>query len=192
MPHLPPVAAALAALLLSATASAQDAMRAGPALEPDARIRVTVASSLRPITGVVVAHRGDTLIVRTDADGRTMTVPLAQVIRLDVSCGATTNTRRGAVVGLGSGAIIGTVAGALSYRKPDCSGAPFCLDFGPVPEMLVGAALGSLAGALVGAVIGSARTEIWEPAEGVLDERTRLGIAPRPRGGVAFTMSRAF
>jgi hypothetical protein len=192
MPHLPPVAAALAVLLLSATASAQDTTRAGPALEPDTRIRMTVASSLRPVTGVVVAHRGDTLIVRTDADGRTMTVPLAQVIRLDVSRGATTNTRRGAVVGLGSGALVGLVLGAVTYKKPDCSDVPFCLDFGPGPDMLVGASLGGVAGAFVGAVIGSARTEIWEPAEGILDERTRLGIAPAPRGGVAFTMSRAF
>jgi hypothetical protein len=192
MPHLPLVAAAFAVVLLSVPTSAQNAGPAGPRLDAGTRIRLTVAPSVHAVVGVVIEHRADTLVVRKDADGSTMTIPLGQVVGLDVSHGARTTARRGAVVGLGAGALVGLAVGAVTYRRPNCTDSSFCIDVGPGLDMIADAGVGGLVGLVAGALIGSLSIELWEPATGIVDGRSRVGIAPATRGGVALSASLAF
>ena len=66
---------------------------------------------------------------------------------------------RGIIIGALSGAVIGTIVGAVSYEKPaPCDTQnPFCLnlDFGAGVSAAGGAALGTLGGGLIGGIIGA-------------------------------------
>jgi hypothetical protein len=183
---------AVTAQILSATASAQHTPRTLAPLAADTRVRITVAQSLQPVTGVVVAHRTDTLIVRTEADGSAMILPLGQIVSIEVSHGVRRSARHGAFVGLGTGAMVGLVVGAVTYRKADCTHSSGCLDLGPAADMAAGMGVGGLAGLMAGALIGSLPVEHWAPAPTVPEGKQRLGIAPRTRGGAGLTVTLAF
>jgi hypothetical protein len=185
------ILAAIGSALLAMPVSAQSASPAAVVLDSGTRIRVTVASTLHSVTGVIVATRFDSLVVRPDGSGSMMAVPLAQVLRLEVSTGERTTTRRGAVVGLGWGALAGLIVGGVTYRKPDCTGSFICIDLGPGPDMVVGAGIGGLAGLAVGALIGSRAKEIWKPAAGALGGSIGLGAVSSSRG-IALVASREF
>jgi hypothetical protein len=194
MPRLITTLAAVAVALLPVPARTQTVASAGAPLPAGTRIRVTVATSLDAVTGVVLSHRADTLAVSREAAGDTIAVPVGQVIRLDVSEGTRTFRRQGAKIGLAGGLAIGAIAGAAAYRDPGCGGegAMFCIDLGPGLDIVLGAMIGGAAGALVGVLVGSHPTEVWKRTDVSLAGRPRLGIVPSSRGGVALTASLPF
>jgi len=63
---------------------------------------------------------------------------------------------RGILWGSVGGAVLGTVIGAIAYKKPACNpNELFCLDFGPSLDIAAGGILGALGGTIIGAVIGA-------------------------------------
>ena len=156
------------------------------------RVRVSTAQRREAITGVVVSHSADSLVVKADGDSSTIALPAAQVARLEISRGKRTQMLKGARIGVLSGAALGALAGYAAYEKPDCGAeAWFCIDFGPGFDAAVGAALVGAVGALVGTLLGNQEEEQWRPAPHAMIRDARLGVAP-VRGGVALTASLAF
>ncbi|MEI6947765.1 hypothetical protein V9K67_11275 [Paraflavisolibacter sp. H34] len=64
--------------------------------------------------------------------------------------------RRGALLGIVGGSLLGALIGWIAYQPPDCNGSYFCIDFGPGLSALAGLATGTLAGAGLGVALGAA------------------------------------
>lgn len=174
------------------SAQAQVAGASVPTVAEGTRVRVAAAHRGDAITGVVVRHSSDSLILRSDKDSGTVALPTAQLSRLEVSRGRRTQKVRGAGIGFLSGAVIGALVGLATYEDPSCSGEAWvCLDFGPQFDAAVGATLLGGVGALVGTMMGSRERELWRPAPASPGWDARLGIGPA-RGGVALTASLVF
>ena len=181
----------VAAAALPATSPAQSTLTGTPLAE-GTRVRVSTAHRREAITGVVVSHSADSLVVRSDKDSGAVALSTAQVSRVEVSRGRRSQKARGAGIGFLSGAGIGALVGVALYEKPSCGGESWvCLDFGPQFDAAVGAILLGGVGALVGTRLGSRERELWRPASGGLGRDARMGIAPA-RGGVALTASLTF
>ena len=187
------VLAVFAVALLSVPVRAQIVASTEGTLAAGTRIRVTVATLRDPVIAEVLSHRAGTLVVRRELAGDTIAIPVGQVVRLDVSEGARTFRREGALIGLAGGAAIGAIVGAAAYREPACEKGSFmCIDLGPGLEAMADAVVGGLAGALLGSLIGSRTTERWKRMVGPLYDGPRVGIAPSSRGGMVLTTSLAF
>lgn len=174
------------------SAQAQVAGASVPTVAEGTRVRVAAAHRRDVITGVVVLHSSDSLIVQSDKDSGIVALPTGQLSRLEVSRGRRTQKLRGAGIGFITGAGIGALFGLATYEKPSCSGEGWvCLDFGPQFDAAVGATLLGAIGALAGAMMGSRERELWRPAPADSRRDARLGVAPA-RGGVALTASLSF
>lgn len=179
------------ASLVASAGQAQAAGIAHQSLVEGTRVRVSTAHRRDPITGVVVSHSADTLVVRSDRDLATMALPSAQISRVDISRGRRTQKLRGATIGFLGGAGIGALVGYATY-EPSCGSEGFiCLDFGPEFDAAVAGSLLGALGAVAGTLVGNREREHWKPFSGSLGQDARLGIAPAG-GGVALTASLRF
>lgn len=174
-----------------AASSAQSTASAPSHLVEGTRVRVSTVHRRDPITGVVVSHSADSLVMRSDKDSATMTLPTAQVSRVDISRGRRTQKLKGATIGFLSGAGIGALVGYATY-EPSCGSEGWiCFDFGPEFEAAAAASLFGLVGAITGTLVGNREREQWRPFSGSLGRDARLGIAPAG-GGIALTASLRF
>ena len=157
-------------------------------LAVDARVRVTAPRHhFNRDIATVTELRGDSIVLASRMGTRA--VALGNVTRLDVSTGTRRNVRRGALIGLGVGALFGLTM--TDEAMDDCSDE---LLLCPIPatdgEMEVaGALVSGLAGAAIGAVVGAfVRTERWENRTPAVT----AAINPGRFGGVQLSMSRKF
>lgn len=173
---------------LPATAQAATAQVAVPGA--GTRVRLMLTQPVSETIGRVVASDGDTIIVRTDGEGKTIAVPMVRVTRIDVSGGTRTFRLRDTVGGLLIGATFGALAGLAAHQSPNCASVDVCL--GPEFAALGGAATGGVLGAVVGLLVGSTSRELWDPLSGTRQNGARVGIAPSSPGGVSLTGSLTF
>ena len=143
-----------------------------PALGDDPRLARVVASS------------SDTLVVRpADARDFTVTVPLAEVTRIEVSTGHRPRKKRFALIGLAAGSAVGALVGAASYNNPCVDEPAICA--GWIHETRLsnawgGAFGGGALGAIGGAILGQLRQgETWTALPLTRTGRVRLA----PGGG---------
>jgi hypothetical protein len=179
----------IAGVLGSAMASAQASDSPVPA--PGTRIRVVTARPVTSVTGALVASSADTLVLRADKTGDTVSVPLSRVSRLDISRGTRTHKLRGAKIGFFGGMGVGAVTATLiesNARESNC--VSFC-DFNKTFAPIVGAFFGAVGGVIAGTAVGAWPTETWLPFSGP-DGTAHVGIAPAGRAGVTLAASIRF
>lgn len=136
----------------------QLAAQTTPAVNVGARIHVWT-SEMSKVTGRVEAMTSDTLVFRADTQTASVSIPLAALLRLDVSRGflsrkasAWTRAKWGAAIGAGSGAI------SLGLQHNQVQGG-----VGPAHAAALGAWSGGLFGGSIGALVGARRPmEKWE------------------------------
>lgn len=131
------------------------------ALEPGSRIWVEAAGL--ELKGTLLLLKMDSLRLTPESYGQALTVATSQIERLRVA--QPRSSGRGALRGLGWGALIGGGVGAVVsvIGEAGCSGG-FCFGYGgaALAGGVVGGALGGLAGALIGSV---APGERWEDVD---------------------------
>ena len=159
-----------------------------PELAVGARVRVTSPRHhFNRDVATVTELRGDSIVLTSKMGTRA--VALSNVTRLDVSTGTRRNVRRGALIGLGVGALFGLTM--TDEAMDECSDQ---LLLCPTPatdgEMEVaGALVSGVAGAAIGAIVGAfVRTERWENRSPAVT----AAINPGRFGGVQLSMSRKF
>lgn len=186
------VSVALALAASPAAARAQSTTSAATPLAPGTRVRVSAVQRRDAITGVVVSHSADSLVVRSDRDSSTVALARVQVARVDVSRGRHSQMLKGAAYGLLGGAGIGALTGLTLFSGASCdANAEFGLCLGPGFGAAVGATLFGAVGALVGTLVGSYEREQWSPAPAASAREARLRITP-VRGGLALSASLPF
>jgi len=181
----------LGGVVLLAAAGAQAEESAG--LREGARVRASIkkvsqpagASNLRRLTGALVGIDDSTLRLETSRDEPPVVVARQDVAKVEVSV-RRSRRGKGALIGLGVGAVAGLVLMAAG-NSGGCSREPCIVDFSG-PEYYAGSAL--LLGA-VGAGIGAlvAPGEKWET---VPNDRLRVAVGPTRGGGVRFGVSLGF
>jgi len=178
---------------LPASSPAQSTTSLATPIAAGTRVRVATVQLGDAITGVVVSHSADSLVVKSDKDSSTVALASAQVARVDVSRGRHTQRRKGATIGFLSGTGIGALVGYATYKEPaSCAdGGPCFGPFGPGFEAAAGAAMLGAVGVLVGTVVGSFEREQWRPAPRSLPRDARIDVAPA-HGGIALTASITF
>ncbi len=178
------VVAAITCLAPPSIVSAQ----ATPAIDSGVRVRITeVVPRGTSRRGTVVARSRDTVVMRLDPEGETVSISLAQISGIDVSRGVRRHPIAGIGVGFLAGAATGALAGALS-----CGGSCRTGSDGNFTGLyaLIGAGIGGAAGIAVGGMIGATRkTERWErlPAS-----QWSLSARPHELGGLVVAVSRRF
>lgn len=123
-------------------------------LRPHAPIRLTLLGNVdnRPLVGEFREGRGDSIWIRTRYTRRDVALPLAEVVRFEVSQEQSPRTWYGAKIGFLAGALIGVAVGADEGRQQGDTGARIAVD---------AVVLGSL-GMAIGAVVGHAgRADHW-------------------------------
>lgn len=132
-------------------------------LKPGSTVRVhTLINDEGPIIGTVRELTEFDMAV--DYRNRIIYIPFRTIDQLAVRTGIKRKTGRGALIGLGSGAAIGGLIGAITYKECVPQGWLDCLF---VPESRAtatgtGALLGGVVGVLTGAIIGAMkRTDQW-------------------------------
>jgi hypothetical protein len=176
-----PFIALVVSLAAAPMAFAQDTRSVAPvdaALVRGAPVRVEVAGRSR-VAGTLVRVDDDSLLVGDGA--RVIAVPRAQVSGVSVKAGGRSRgagAARGAVIGIGIGAILGGIAGYSSWEP--CEAAEFFCSTETRSRATVGAAtavgfLGAAIGALSGAVVGRQR---WRPVP--LPPGTQVGFLVTP------------
>jgi hypothetical protein len=146
-------------MLLAFPAQALPA-QAQPAVSPGTRIRLALPDSASPVIATMVSGDANSLTV-TDAARQSRRIPLAELLRVEVSEGRSTHRRAGATVGgLLGGALFATMACGFSDGSCAVSGST-------VGGFLVYYAIGAIPGAMYGASVGSRRLgdeqwrEVW-------------------------------
>jgi hypothetical protein len=132
----------------------------------------------------IVASSADTLVVRpVDARDFTVTVPLTDIQRIEVSSGHRPRKARFALIGLAAGSVAGAVVGAASYSDPCVKDPAICA--GWFYETRGGDAFaGAIAGALLGTVGGAVLGQLWQRETWTalpLTRVVRLELAPHTR-----------
>jgi len=171
-----------------------------------ARVRVTAPTALTPTrqAGTVLGLAGDSLVLRLEGRKDSVALPMRQVTKLDISRGEHSHGARGAVFGALAGLLVGVVVetrvSSRSDTGSDCKDAGCALVSGAAAAgAAAGAAIGDaliplgclVAGAIGGGIIGLAfESERWERVSP--QAARRVGVAPTPNGGVAFSLSVRF
>ncbi len=151
-------------------------------LQPGQRVRVTAPDlGIKKQVATFEALHGDTLVLGGDV---TMYLPLASVMRLDVSRGRERQTHRGMLIGGAIGAAAGALWGAVEpvCEISDTGNKMGCVVAGGLVLGLVGGGVGALVGA-------SIRTDVWR--EIPLD-RLRVSFGPQRDGRFGFGASVRF
>jgi hypothetical protein len=171
---------ALVGSLLSLTGAA----RAEDLAQPPAKPALTVGSKVRlrgpatgKVQGIVIETEEAFLHVRTD-DGP-VKVRRDAITRIEVGAGRRRRTVKGLLIGVAMG---GASAGLGGCCSPGGSTS------GSDHAAAIGAGLA--AGATIGTAVGFfVKSERWTSLP---LERVRVGVAPRPKGGVALSLSVRF
>lgn len=173
---------ATAVLLSICTIAAYTANVSAQEEAPRVRVRDTSGTL---VTGTLVRVDSAAIVVRTAVINnrgkwvdRDSTIPVTADIRLDRSVGRRSNGGKGALIGLGTGVILGLALGAVAVAGSDDS------DGGAAPLVGLGAAFTGGIGALIGYGIGSAsKRDIWAevpldlpPPGEVTEGGVRLGL----------------
>ena len=159
----------LPTLALAGHAAAQ---QASPAAGDRVRITLTAPAAERVGTGRVDARllsaTGDSLALDTTVAGAPFAVGMGDVAKFERYAGRRSNAGKGAVIGLGIGALAGGVAAfALANAGGSCDDASLsdiaCEETAGTMGLL-GAAAGGVLGLLFGAVSGAASSgDSWMP-----------------------------
>ena len=173
------------ALLLLALAAPTLVSGQAPALvgtlQPGARVRITTPGA-KARTATVVAHTGDTLMVRWPQFANAVPVPVSGISRLDVSTGRHRRVLKGAGLGTLVGGATGGLLAAISYSPCEPEGIMSC--FLEPENRGEAAAWGTLAGGTLGLVVGTLaglpRRESWQQVS-LGDRRVALAVTPRAR-----------
>lgn len=90
-------------------------------------------------------------------------IPLNSIRRIHVSMGKKSNTGRGALIGLSSGALLGGFFGLATYQDCDDTEPFGCfLHFSKGESFVLGAAAGGLSGLVLGTTLGGIiKTDRW-------------------------------
>lgn len=156
----------LVAFAAPALSNAQtEAIREWP-IAAGARVRIVspVLGSKRQ-TGSVVAATQDTLVFRS-ADASTSTaIGTPNIAKLEVAQGKHANKVKGAVLGLGIGAVAGAILGYTTHKSgcKDQNTGCFAIDFGPGGDAAFGAGLFGIVGLVIGTIAGTHQTDTWVP-----------------------------
>ena len=140
-------------------------MLAAPAyagVEPGARVRVTlIAREPAPVVGRVLDLPTDAILLSTEPDSLSRTIPRTAIARLEVHRGTRTNAARGAVLGA---LILGIPAAYLGAYSAGIREEPGGLSM--AQGALVAGGAGALLGAGIGFLVGrSEKHERWEEVE---------------------------
>jgi hypothetical protein len=135
------------------------AAQGSAAIEAGARVRVWT-SELRGVTGRVERATPETLVLGPDGQAASLSIPVATLVRVDVSRGqqsrksaAWSKARWGILIG----AVPGAILSALQHEQIGEGGSS------PGEAAALGAWSGGLFGGLIGAAVGAARPgENWE------------------------------
>ena len=150
-----------------------------------ARLRISApALGDDPRLAQVVASSSDTLVVRpADARDFTVTVPLAEVTRIEVSTGHRPRKKRFALIGLAAGSAVGALVGVASYSDPCASEPAVCA--GWFYETQRGDAVaGAFGGGILGAIGGAVLGQVWQRETWTALPFTRTGrVRLTPGGG---------
>jgi hypothetical protein len=125
-----------------------------PWLRPQASIRLTLLRNTdnRPLIGEFREGRGDSIWIRSRYTQRDVSLPLAEVLRFEVSQEESRRTWSGAGIGFLGGALLGVAAGASEGSQMGDTGARIAVD----------AVLLGCLGMIVGAVVGhSVKADHW-------------------------------
>jgi hypothetical protein len=150
------------------------------------RVRISApALGDGPRLARIVASTSDTLVVRpAGAPDFTVTVPRAEITRIEVPTGHRPRKARFALIGLAAGSAVGAVVGAASYSDPCAKESAICAGWFYETrggDALAGAVSGGLLGAVGGAVLGQLwQRETWTALP--LTRTVRLQLVPRGRG----------
>lgn len=181
-------------LVTAAAPAARLAAQSAAPVVVGERVRITTptqAGSHRYV-GKVVGMQGDSLTVQTGSAGP-KAVAVAEISRVEVSGGKYGNGRRGMLYGALIGTGVGAIAGAATYKKPDCAGTTwFCgsPNGGRGADTFAGGLLGGLVGFAVGGIWGATHPgERWVP--GTLGSAAHVGVRPSARGAM-LTLSARF
>ena len=159
-------------------------------LAPGDRVRVEVLGNRETLTATIESVTADELVLKSMGAAQPLRLSLGQLDHLEVARGSRTQWRKGAVIGLIPGAVLGGLAGALIQCDPYASECN--------PDATLAAA-GGLAGAIilggatatVGALIGLAfKTERWVT---VHEGKTQASLTLAPTvGGMRVGLSVSF
>jgi hypothetical protein len=166
MRSLPGPTAVLATFLVL-LAGPSDTLSQEPApVEIGTRVRVKAeGEGQRWMVGKLLELRSDSVRLLTGTPPTdSVAVALDSLAGFELSRGQRSQAGRGALIGLGTGAVLGFIIGIATYEE--CSG--FCVfDPGRAGTGAVLAGLGGLFGLGVGALIGrGSHTDRWEPVSG--------------------------
>ena len=180
----------VAMALFATVAGAEDQASPLSTLAAGDRVRVKVLGNRETLTATIESVTADELVLKSMGAAPLLRLSLGQLDQLDVARGSRTQWRKGAVIGLIPGAVLGGLAGALIQCDPYASECN--------PDATLAAA-GGLAGAIivggatatVGGLIGLAfKNDRWVRVhEG--KQKVSLILAPA-RGGVRAGLSVSF
>jgi hypothetical protein len=150
----------------SVTAAAQAPQVSDWPIAAGSRVRILspVLGSERR-TGSVIAATSDTLVFRPPNASTSTAIGTPNIVKLEVAQGKHANKRKGALIGLGVGAIAGAIIGYTAYSRSRCDDPEFCfaVDFGRGGDTAFGAGLFGIVGLLVGTIAGTHQTDNWVP-----------------------------
>ena len=173
------------ALLLLALAAPTLVSGQAPAplgtIQPGARVRITTPGA-KARTATVVAHTGDTLVVRWPQFANAVPVPVSGISRLDVSTGRHRRVLKGAGLGTLVGGATGGLVAAISYSPcdPDTFFDCFLEPENRGEAAVWGTLVGGTLGLVVGTLAGLPRRESWQQVS-LGDRRVALAVTPRAR-----------
>lgn len=147
----------LAASLLIGLAASVHAQAAESTLAPGARLRVRQGD--QSIIGTLVSLDSAGLVIATDKSD-TVTAPRASITTVDISTGTKSHAGKGALIGLGVGAVTGVVVGLAASGSDNGGFLDFSSGEWAVGVGLTGAVFGTGLGAIIGAFI---HTDKWSP-----------------------------
>lgn len=184
----------LFALLVAATAMTPAAAWAqgGAVIAPGTRVQIAESGTggRGVLRGTVVAKSADTLALRLDAGGETVSIAWARVSRLELSRGVTRRTLAGLGYGLlggvGAGALVGVLACKAERNCRSSNNEMNSPQFYAVVLGVLGGGVGSVIGTVIGA---STRSERWET---VPSRHWSLSARPDTHGGFALSLSARF
>lgn len=138
------------------------------------------------LIATLVEFRDDAIVVRRHAHGEPLTIPHEHVRRWEVSESRKSKSGSGARIGLIAGIGGGIGAAFIVCADGGCEEAEGSNDY----TGLVAAAFG-LGGGLVGAGLGAVTGSFFHSEEWVAVPlpSARLGLAPRPRGGLRVALA---
>lgn len=150
-----------------------------PEVSPGDRVRISVPDER--LVGIVRSITADSLVLNAEGREEPLSLALASVMRFEVSRGQKSQTGKGALIGVGVGAVAGATLAVAVCSGGNCTESTSSDDQSGIAVagaivLGVGAvALGAGIGALIGA---NSKTDRWETIP-----RSGLGLSLAPSAG---------